>query len=138
MSIQQTYVDDNGNDPIAIVVLNRHNEYRMKHGVPIVTLSPQHCSETSSLSHRPNNPYGENLAYTYNHDFTITTIAKNGVDVWYNEIQNYTFGTEKVQYDALHFTQIVWKEGGVFMVCNYNPPGNIENEFSWNVFKPII
>ncbi|XP_031338529.1 Golgi-associated plant pathogenesis-related protein 1-like [Photinus pyralis] len=147
-------------DEIAIAVLERHNQYRTKHGVPALTLNAQlsvyakewaeHCAKTSSLSHRPGNHYGENLDFTYYPGVTDAEIAQNSVDLWYNEAQRYTYGTESVQFATLHFTQIVWKgslelgvgiaknsEGGIFMVCNYNPSGNIEFQFGNNVFEPM-
>lgn len=72
--------------------------------------------------------------------------GKAAVDTWYNEIRQHTFGREPRSLATGHFTQVVWKDskqlgvgvaknnrGQIFVVCNYNPPGNYTGRYSMNV-----
>lgn len=66
----------------------------------------------------------------------------------YEEISLYKFGEAKPRNPSAvgHFTQLVWKEtekvgvgmatsakGHVYIVCNYDPPGNVIGQFAKNV-----
>merc|ERR1711941_62543 len=70
----------------------------------------------------------------------------HGVDSWYSEIEYTDGGRTSDWCDSKcgHYTQVVWKSttaigcgtcGGT-MVCQYNPPGNYQGEYSDNVFAP--
>lgn len=72
--------------------------------------------------------------------------GNDAVDSWYEEIKQHTFGMEPKTTGTGHFTQVVWKDckelgvgvkkngkGQVFVVCNYNPPGNYIGKYKENV-----
>lgn len=72
--------------------------------------------------------------------------GKDAVDAWYDEIKQHTFNQEPRTTGTGHFTQVVWKEckelgvgvsknnkGQVFVVCNYDPPGNYVGKFAISV-----
>ncbi|KAH8271718.1 hypothetical protein KR044_001672, partial [Drosophila immigrans] len=135
-------------------VLNAHNKYRAIHRAPPLVLNAElsklasqwarHLLATNRMEHRPNNKYGENIYWASGGN-------RNGVDAvksWYNEIKQYNFNNPTFQKNTGHFTQVVWKSSqklGVgfarrgdilFVVCNYDPPGNYMNEFRNNVSPP--
>lgn len=84
-------------------------------------------------------PHGENLAVGYG-----TTGA---VDAWYNEIDNYDYSNPGFSSNSGHFTQLVWKNtqsvgcgvkacGGVwgdYVICSYDPAGNVAGKYADNV-----
>ena len=78
----------------------------------------------------------------------------SAVDGWYNELSQYDFGSPGFSDATGHFTQLVWQattsigcafaagdlvdSSGVssptiFVVCEYDPPGNYAGEFETNV-----
>jgi glioma pathogenesis-related protein 2 len=72
--------------------------------------------------------------------------GKDAVDAWYDEIKQHTFGIEPRTTGTGHFTQVVWKDsrelgvgvsknskGQVFVVCNYDPPGNYVGRYAQSV-----
>ena len=82
-------------------------------------------------------PFGENLAEGYgNMD------GSDAVKFWLTEKPNYDHNDNKcVNDECLHYTQIVWRDtvhvgcarakcnnGWMFVICNYDPPGNIEGQ----------
>lgn len=138
--------------------LKVHNEYRRKHGVPDLKLNDQMCkysqewadtcARTSSLQHRANNKYGENIFSMYSSDYSHTPSPRDAIKEWYDEIKKHSFGVEKVPQGSLHFSQVVWKtttelgvgvaknrRGQTFVVCNYHPRGNYVGQFVENVPK---
>lgn len=128
--------------------VDTHNEFRSEVGVgPIVwndTVAAYAQKYANDRIHDCNldhsgGPYGENLAEGYGE-----MTAVEAVRFW---------GTEKTDYDdhankckggeesCLHYTQMVWRKsvhlgcarvkcnnGWVFVICNYEPPGNYEGE----------
>ncbi|KAJ8948337.1 hypothetical protein NQ318_019322 [Aromia moschata] len=143
----------------ALDALKVHNEYRRRHGVPELTLSQKlcafaqdwadTCARTSSLQHRANCPYGENIFSVYSSDFSHTPTARDAVKEWYDEVKQHAFGVEKVNQSTLHFTQVVWrssaqlgvgvaknKKGQTYVVANYDPRGNYIGQFVENVPRP--
>ena len=82
--------------------------------------------------------YGENIAEGYGEDFT----GVDGVKLWIEEKSNYDYHSNScVGGECLHYTQVVWREsvhlgcarvecqnGGFFITCNYDPPGNYIGE----------
>ncbi|KAJ4899097.1 hypothetical protein Rs2_13048 [Raphanus sativus] len=81
-------------------------------------------------------PYGENLFWGSGKGWT----PGNAVVAWASERKYYDRKTYrcKANGDCLHYTQLVWKKslrvgcaivfcksGDTFIICNYDPPGNI-------------
>ncbi|KAJ4896970.1 Pathogenesis-related protein 1 [Raphanus sativus] len=80
--------------------------------------------------------YGENLAKSSG-DLSGT----RAVELWVEEKANYDYPSNTCNGECGHYTQIVWRSsvklgcgkarcdnGGTFIVCNYDPPGNYVNE----------
>ncbi|PON75683.1 Cysteine-rich secretory protein, allergen V5/Tpx-1-related [Parasponia andersonii] len=81
--------------------------------------------------------YGENLAWSGG-DFS----AADAVGMWVGEKSLYDYNSNSClgenPWDCLHYTQVVWRDstrlgcakvwcdvGGTFIICNYDPPGNV-------------
>jgi uncharacterized protein YkwD len=86
-------------------------------------------------------PFGENLAAGYQ--------GLDALQAWYVEGDNFPYGTES-EYN--HFTQVVWKSStsvgcawkdcsaenwGRYIVCEYDPPGNVIGYEAQNVLRPV-
>ncbi|KAM7352214.1 uncharacterized protein ACRADG_004848 [Cochliomyia hominivorax] len=134
--------------------LDSHNKYRAIHGSPAMKLNRKLCNlaldwskqlaKQRSLQHRPHNDYGENIYYAMNFEPSAEQCVKS----WYDEIKNYNYSKPGFSSQTGHFTQVVWKESielGVgittlnnmtFVVCNYNPPGNVMSQYDDQVPKP--
>jgi len=135
--------------------LKAHNEYRKKHKVPKLTLSDDLCQVAQAWANKiaandkmehSENGYGENVHWTSAND----TDGKSPVDHWYSEVKDFKFsGDLDYQRGTGHFTQVVWKDtkelgiakatgknGGTYVVANYNPAGNFIGKFGENVTKP--
>jgi hypothetical protein len=68
-------------------------------------------------------------------------------DAWYNEVQQYNFGSPGYSATTGHFTQVVWKNTtamgcgfaftsdcqSIYGVCQYTPAGNYLTQFEENV-----
>ncbi|ERN09638.1 hypothetical protein AMTRI_Chr08g202500 [Amborella trichopoda] len=80
-------------------------------------------------------PYGENLFGGSGADFS----AADAVNAWVNEKADYDYNSNTCAAGKQcgHYTQVVWRNsvrlgcakvrcnnGGIFITCNYNPPGN--------------
>jgi glioma pathogenesis-related protein 2 len=83
-------------------------------------------------------------------------LAKHVVKSWYDEVSLYNYETPNFSSQTGHFTQVVWKDStnvgcgisrGVsnikgtqynsfYVVCHYNPAGNVLKNFIANVPKP--
>lgn len=71
------------------------------------------------------------------------------VDDWYQEIEKYDFQKPGFNMSTGHFSQLIWKgsqklgiayaqkNGDVYVVANYDPPGNYHGQFNDNVL-PLI
>ncbi|XP_042982023.1 basic form of pathogenesis-related protein 1-like [Carya illinoinensis] len=85
-----------------------------------------------------NGPYGENIAQGWG-----TFSAVEAVKMWVDEKQFYDVKSNSCKGgECLHYTQVVWrntksigcarvncyKDGGIFMTCNYDPIGNYDGE----------
>ena len=78
-------------------------------------------------------PYGENIASS-----TGDLAGSDAVNLFVGEKGNYDYNSNScVGGECLHYTQVVWRDsvqlgcakvrcsnGGTFIGCNYNPPGN--------------
>ena len=97
------------------------------------------------MYHRPNGKYGENLFMASGMEVT----GAYPVEKWYSEIKNYNFHNGAFSPSTGHFTQVVWKtskglgvgtakskNGGIYVVANYDPPGNFRGAFKDNVLPP--
>ena len=82
---------------------------------------------------------GENAYRTWlpSGNWSLSNFSKDATDEWYNEIIYYDFSEPRFYPSAQQFTQVVWKNttklgcaaaiektGEVYVVCNYNQPGN--------------
>ncbi|KAG1348128.1 Pathogenesis-related protein 1 [Cocos nucifera] len=80
-------------------------------------------------------PYGENLFGGSGADYT----AADAVNSWVSEKQYYDYSSNTCAEGQVcgHYTQVVWRDstnigcarvvcnnGGIFITCNYYPPGN--------------
>ncbi|XP_016956504.1 Golgi-associated plant pathogenesis-related protein 1 isoform X1 [Drosophila biarmipes] len=135
-------------------VLNAHNSYRAKHGASPLKLSPklnQLASEWAKyllsrncMEHRPNSGFGENIYMASGGNLE----GSDAVRSWYEEIRHFNWNNPSFQGNTGHFTQVVWKSSTelgvgfarrgntIYIVCNYNPPGNYNNLYKENVDPP--
>ncbi|XP_054744024.1 uncharacterized protein LOC129248489 [Anastrepha obliqua] len=128
--------------------LEAHNRFRARHqNCPVLTLSSdlsryaqqwaKHLASSGRLEHRQVHTYGENLYTSRGMEVNGSTAVKS----WYDEVRYYDFSKPNYKPGTGHFTQVVWRESrqlGVgiatrgdttYVVCNYNPPGNIIGSF---------
>lgn len=141
--------------------LKAHNEYRARHGVPALRLSKKLCKHAEEwakilasrgiLLHRNNSSYGENIFCSWSSNANNNHVGgREPVDNWYHESSQHVFHKEPTTLKTGHFTQVVWREsrelgvgmaknrsGEVFIVANYDPPGNFIGSFEKNVL-PIV
>lgn len=137
----------------AILLLVAHNNRRGLHkDTPLLSWSKEletyaqnyadsfDCS--GQLTHS-GGPYGENLALGYG--------IEGAVKAWYDEIDQYDYNNQGFSELTGHFTQLIWKDTtevgcavkycgetwGDYVVCSYNPAGNVIGEFNENVL-PLI
>ena len=107
----------------------------------------------NKLNHSGSALYGENLGY-YRQSAGIidaVALATKTVEGWYSEIKAYDFNKPGFSSATGHFTQVIWKSStrlgcaaaqaadkGIYVVCNYEPPGNVlpAANFSENVPRP--
>ncbi|XP_053664472.1 uncharacterized protein LOC128713635 [Anopheles marshallii] len=140
--------------------LKAHNEYRARHGVLPLKLSKRLCrfaeewakviAARGVLVHRSNSAYGENIFCSWSSSITagssMIVSGREPVENWYSEIDLHVFGKEPATLKTGHFSQVVWKDsrelgvglarnrsGQVFVVANYDPPGNYIGSFAKNV-----
>lgn len=87
-----------------------------------------------------NGPYGENIFWGSGNGWTAAQAAAG----WVSERRGYNYWSNSCAYgqECGHYTQIVWRGTsrigcarvvcyggrGVFMICNYDPPGNYIGE----------
>ncbi|XP_016844669.1 uncharacterized protein LOC100119359 isoform X1 [Nasonia vitripennis] len=141
------------------VCLDTHNFYRSRHGVPPLRLSKQLCKASQEwanvlatrgrLEHRANIDYGENLYCMWSSNPKTVVGGEEPVNEWYAEESQHQYGKEPTTLKTGHFTQVVWRDstelgvgmarnrnGEVYVVANYNPPGNFLGSFAENVLPP--
>jgi hypothetical protein len=127
-------------------ILNSTNTYRYEHSASYIYWNSTLASYAQSYSQNcvwehSHGPYGENLARGY-------PDVPSAVDAWGDERSLYHFSNNNptgFSEETGHFTQLVWqgtqstgcgwtdcngKNGldGVYLVCEYWPPGNIVGE----------
>jgi glioma pathogenesis-related protein 2 len=133
------------------------NNYRNMHQTPYVVydfsitqfsqLWAQSLAQKDFLEHGSSS-YGENIAKIGTQPLTdYTQIIKFAIDLWYGEVSNYNYNNPGFSQNTGHFTALVWastrrigvgvaisKTNNVYVVMNFDPPGNIQGNFSQNVF----
>lgn len=137
------------------LALHSHNKYRAMHKAPPLTLNKNLCkfaeewaknlASRGVMQHRSNNKYGENIYYKWGTG-NIQVSGSDAVDSWYSEITDYRFNSPGFASGTGHFTQVVWKgstelgvgmaknsKNQIYVVANYNPPGNFQGDFKQNV-----
>ncbi|KAK2639753.1 hypothetical protein Ddye_027548 [Dipteronia dyeriana] len=136
--IHPNYAQDSPRD-----YLNAHNAARAEIGVLNLTWDDQVASYAQNYANQrmgdcslvhSEGPYGENLAYS-----TGNLSGVEAVGLWVSEKADYDSINNTCRVDRVcgHYTQIVWqhskhlgcgrvqcKNGGSFICCNYDPPGN--------------
>lgn len=98
------------------------------------------------MQHRSNNKYGENIYWASGGSVDGNTATT----AWYSEIKDYNFSNAKFCAGTGHFTQVVWRgstllgvgiansrNGGIYVVANYDPAGNYAGQFTENVPRPL-
>lgn len=143
---------------IAAAILHGHNRLRAVHHVTDLVYDDalviyaqnwaSHLAATGTFEHSQG-PYGENL-YCLSSAAPVGLLdaAISAIDAWAGEVVFYHEG-DGFSHKTGHFTQMVWKNsrrlgcatarskrGGrdsVYVVCNYDPPGNVSGEFRRNV-----
>ena len=135
-------------------IVDISNVYRRRHGSPPLVYDKNlsayaqawadRMASSGSFMHRPNLIYGENLAWSSGKRWN----ASKAVAIWYNEGASYSYSQNTPQPGTGHFTQLVWKashkigvgvarsNSGTFVVCNYDPPGNVAGFYKGNVSRP--
>ncbi|CBI25093.3 unnamed protein product, partial [Vitis vinifera] len=126
--------------------VDAHNAARAQVGVQPITwnetvaayarrYASSRVAEQCSMEHS-GGPYGENLAEGYGSIGSLT--GTDAVNLWVGEKPNYDYNSNScVGGKCGHYTQVVWRNsvrlgcarvqcnnGGWFVTCNYDPPGN--------------
>merc|ERR1719315_43344 len=130
-------------------MLDEHNKYRSRHGVPPLKLDnkmndyAQNLAESNAAAGEmvhTQRGYGENLASS--EGYPLHGEPKRIVQRWYNEISMYPGHYTK---ESGHFSQVIWKNSkrlGVgfaqkgnklFVAAVYDPPGNVDGQHAENV-----
>ncbi|XP_073974479.1 uncharacterized protein isoform X2 [Rhodnius prolixus] len=143
-------------DQFALQCLEAHNSKRALHKAPPLRLSKKlckyseewarHLANRGEMIHRSESEYGENLFLVWSSSGNVKVDGSEPVENWYAEIKDHVFNKEPTTLKTGHFTQVIWMEseelgvgiatsktGQVFVVCNYNPPGNFIGSFAENV-----
>ncbi|KAK6254060.1 hypothetical protein QUC31_015780 [Theobroma cacao] len=127
--------------------LNAHNTARAAVGVGPMTwdnnvaafaqnYANQHIGDCNLV--HSGGPYGENLAMS-----SADLSGTNAVRMWVDEKADYDYSSNTCAPGKVcgHYTQVVWRSsvrlgcakvrcsnGGTFIGCNYDPPGNFVGE----------
>lgn len=134
-------------------VLEEHNALRALTGASALTWSNTLAQQAAVLAekcvfqHGDTNGYGQNLAAgSY-------TNAAYYVYLWFEEYTLYNFDDPGYSSSTGHFTQVVWESTtqvgcafatgctdvsgyDYFLVCDYNPAGNVLGSFGEEVSEP--
>ena len=133
--------------PFTSAILNSTNHYRTQHSAANLTWNATlsrfaadfaNSSDACDFEHS-GGPYGENLAMGY---LNVTA----AVEAWGEEREEFDFGDGGFSEETGHFTQLVWRnttgvgcgrrlcgERGWMLVCEYWPPGNVEEQYDEQV-----
>jgi len=147
------YGDTSGTatDDFSKSCLEAHNVNRAKHrDTPPVSWSPSLAAGAQEWANACNGmehgSTGENLYAS-----TDARDPSAGIQTWYDEISQYSYGAGGFDYSTGHFTQVVWKSttqigcginqcpgmfggsSGYLLVCRYQEAGNMQGAFDSNV-----
>ncbi|EDV57446.2 repressed by EFG1 protein 1 [Drosophila erecta] len=137
--------------PIKQAILRETNKYRRLHNAKPLKMDEKLCSyaqewadqlaDQNTLETRPTPLYGENIMCVRRSNFSVQQILK----LWYQEKYNYDYLKPGFDLYTGHFSQLVWRQteflgvgvacdvSSIWIVCNYNPPGNVSDHFTENV-----
>nr|AHE81264.1 pathogenesis-related protein 1-21 [Triticum aestivum] len=129
--------------------VNLHNRARAADGVGAVTWDNSVARSAQDYANKraadcrlqhSGGPFGENIFWGSGQSWT----AANAVKSWVDEKRNYHLNTNTCDAGKVcgHYTQVVWRKStrigcarvvcagnrGVFIICNYNPPGNFNGD----------
>ncbi|XP_034178074.1 uncharacterized protein LOC117603236 isoform X1 [Osmia lignaria lignaria] len=138
--------------------LRLHNQYRAAHEAPPLQIDGKLndyaqewadvLAKNCALEYRPKGNYGENVFRSTWKKTEREIKPSDPLESWYREGRFFNYGEKQPQSleDVRHFTQLLWKEartiglgiandieGLIYFVCNYNPPGNVADQFAKNV-----
>jgi uncharacterized protein YkwD len=137
--------------------LEQHNYYRAQHQVGDLTRSAdlekiaqsysEYLSSANLFEHSSNTYNGDYMGECLYSGTISEHIGSDSVNLWYSEVDEYDFNNPGWNYDAGHFTQVVWKDSKLlgcgfacgtnnycYVTCNYYPGGNYMDSFATNVF----
>ncbi|KAB1208617.1 Basic form of pathogenesis-related protein 1 [Morella rubra] len=126
--------------------LDAHNEARASVGVGPMTWDDKLATDALNYAKKRINdcamehsmgPYSENIA-----GGIASTTAVEGVNLWVEEKKFYDYKSNScVGGECRHYTQVIWRDtkyvgcarvycktGGIFIICDYDPPGNNDGE----------
>lgn len=129
---------------------SKHHSNNLTHDSKISKVSQDWANyliKRNTLQHSSNRQYGENLAYFGGLKNDPVILIKKAIDSWYNEILIYDFKKATFNPHTGHATALLWVSTTTFgigysynnlrktaiIVMNFNPPGNVTNQFSSNV-----
>ncbi|KAH7943508.1 hypothetical protein HPB52_009164 [Rhipicephalus sanguineus] len=141
-------------------VLKATNRARRRHGVRILRQDRQlnryaqawalMLALRDAMQHRTSPAYGENLYMWWSTDLKAPITGSVPVKAWYKEIKQYDFANPGFRSNIGHFTQLVWKgsrrlgtgiarsrKGTIYIVCVYDPRGNMLGQFAEQVPRPL-
>ena len=157
---EDIYIQPVESDPLQVMV-DEHNKLRALHcNTPDlvydedISIIAQRIADKKVFAHsalEERNGYGENLAW--NNEPTIQEALVLGIKQFYDEIEFYDYDAPSYSgpngEKTGHFTQLVWKgsskvgvgwsrmemygKEGWFIVIQYDPSGNFNNDFVNNV-----
>ncbi len=135
------------------VFIAAHNRVRAQHCAAPLTWSPELAKVAQAWAdtlrdggcgfEHSRTRYGENLAA----GTSGALDAESATAMWYREVDGYDFKSGGFSMSTGHFTQVVWAQtarlgcgtstcnGMDIIVCNYDPPGNVDGGYRHNV-KP--
>ena len=126
--------------------LSVHNAARAEVGVPPLKWDENVAAYAQNYANQrigdcnlvhSGGPYGENIAWG-----STDLSGTDAVNMWVSEKPNYDYTLNScVGGECLHYNQVVWRNsvrigcakvrcnnGGTFIGCNYDPPGNYIGE----------
>ncbi|BGP39085.1 hypothetical protein JCM10449v2_003023 [Rhodotorula kratochvilovae] len=135
---------------VEAVSLRLHNEFRAKHGVAALTWNTKLASTAQAWANKCVFEHGGGAAIGAGENLAAwsgsSSDVSQGVQMWYNEVSDYSFNNPGYSSATGHFTQMIWKGtteigcavskcapltgdgfswNGYFYVCEYSAPGNI-------------
>jgi len=136
--------------------VNAHNAARSEVGVPNIVWNKTVAAFAQSYANKHKGDcqlihsggrYGENLAGS-----TGDLSGSDAVKLWVSEKSNYYSNSNSCAAGKVcgHYTQVVWENslrlgcakvrcdnGGTFITCNYDPPGNYVGERPYLLEQPL-